>query len=309
MPRLVASRPLAALLLLAGASLAPYSLASDEPAKPAANLGPTFVEGTTARYEVMNSARQIIAAQGQQLTADINSVLTLTVKVEEVNDTGARVTATIDAIESFIHSPALFAEFNSAEPTDNDGASILGPALRPIVGKSFSVTLTPTGSTANVEGVDTLLPAEPNMQQLVAQAIGAQGLGTAVVGFFVLKDGMEPIEEGSGWEDTQVAGAPPLGTITITTNATLASIAEGVAKVTIVGNASFQTDPAATQQGMTVEIEESEISGEVQWDTKSDMLRSSTSKNVMMLTMRNAAFPDTKQSVRVENESTAKRLD
>lgn len=308
MPRL-AARPLAALVLLAGASLAPCSLAADEPAKPSANLGPTFVQDATARYEISTTARQVIAAQGQQLVADISSTLQVTVKVEEVTPEGARILATIDSIDSFIQSPALFTEFSSNDPAENDGASMLAPLLRPILGKSFTVTLTPTGSTANVDGIDQLLPQDPNMQQLVAQAIGAQGLGTAVVGLFVLKDGLEPIAKGESWEDVQQAAAPPLGVITITTNAKLTDVTSELASVNITGVATFTADAAATAQGMTIAIEESKIEGEVIWDVKTDMLRSSTSKSVMMLTMRSVMAPDAKQSVRVENESTAKRLD
>ncbi|MBX3351906.1 MAG: hypothetical protein KF684_03155 [Phycisphaeraceae bacterium] len=310
MPRLAARPFAAAFVLSAGlfAHAAP-ALAAASQDTPSANLGPTFVKDATARYEITTTARQVIAAQGQQLVADISSTLQLTVKVEEVTPEGARILATIDTIDSFIQSPALFTEFSSNDPVENDGASMLAPLLRPILGKSFTVSLTPTGSTANVDGIDQLLPADPNMQQLVAQAIGAQGLGTAVVGLFVLKDGMEPIAKGDSWEDVQQAAAPPLGVITITTNAKLTDVTSELASVYITGVATFTADAAATAQGMTIAIEESKIEGEVIWDVKTDMLRSSVSKSVMMLTMRSVMAPDSKQSVRVENESSAKRLD
>ncbi len=273
-----------------------------------ANLGPTFVKGSTAKYELTNKAKQLIQSPQGDMNINVESTLTIACEVISVTDEGATVRATIEGIKSTLESPMLADSFDSKAPIENDASSQIAQFVRPVVGQSFTVEFDATGSNADVDGIQQLIPQGPQ-GQLVAQAIGAQGLGTAVVGFYVLKDGLDLIDAGTEWSDKQDAPAPPLGVISIVTDSKLESIESGIALVVVNGSASFVPDPAAAQQGMAMSIDESNIDGSVKWNTDTDMLQQLTSNSVIVLSMSMAAMPEAKQTMRIVNTSSAKRLD
>ncbi len=273
-----------------------------------ANLGPTFVQGATAKYELTNKAKQLIQSPQGDMNINVESTLTIACEVTAVTDEGATVRATIEGVKSTLESPMLADSFDSSSPAANDANSQIAQFIRPVVGQSFTIQFDKTGANADVDGIDKLVPQGPQ-GQLVAQAIGAQGLGTAVVGFYVLKDGNELIDAGTEWSDKQDAPAPPLGVISIVTNSKLESISSGIATVLVNGSASFVPDPAAAQQGMSMSIDESSIDGSVKWSTDTDMLQQLSSNSVIVLSMTMAAMPEVKQTMRIVNTSSAKRLD
>jgi hypothetical protein len=283
-------------------------LASGVLAADGANLGPTFVKGSTAKYELTNKAKQLIQSPQGDMNINVESTLILACEVTAVSAEGATVRATIEGIKSSLQSPMLADSFDSSAPIEKDASSQIASLIRPIIGQSFTVQFDAAGSNADVDGVDQFIPQGPT-GQLVAQAIGAQGLGTAVVGFYVLKDGLDPVEAGAEWSDKQDAPAPPLGVISIVTNSKLESIESGMAKVVVNGSATFVPDPAASQQGMSMAIDESTIDGVIKWSIDADMLQQLTSNSVIVLSMSMAQMPEAKQTMRIVNTSTAKRLD
>ncbi len=283
-------------------------LASGALAADSANLGPTFVKGSTAKYELTNKARQLIQSPQGDITINVESTLVIACEVTAVSNEGATVRATIEGIKSTLESPMLSATFDSVAPLESDASSQIAAFVRPVIGQSFTVQFDATGSNADVDGVDQLIPDGP-AGQLVAQAIGANGLGTAVVGFYVLKDGLEPVEVGAEWSDKQDAPAPPLGVISIVTNSKLDGIESGVARVVVNGKASFVPDPAAVQQGMSMAIDESTIDGVVSWNTDTDMLQHLTSNSIIVISMSMSSMPEAKQTMRIVNTSSASRLD
>jgi hypothetical protein len=283
-------------------------LASGVLAADGANLGPTFVKGSTAKYELNNRANQLIQSPQGEMNIDVESTLIISCEVTAVTEDGATVRATIEGIKSSLQSPMLADSFDSSASIEQDASSQIAQFVRPIIGQSFTVQFDATGSNADVAGVEQFIPQGPQ-GQLVAQAIGAQGLGTAVVGFYVLKDGLDLVDAGSEWSDKQDAPAPPLGVISIVTNSKLDSIDSGMAKVIVNGKATFVPDPAASQQGMSMAIDESSIDGEIKWNTDTDMLQQLTSNSIIVLSMSMAAMPEAKQTMRIVNTSSAKRLD
>lgn len=289
----------ALLALSAGAALA----------QDTANLGPTFKQGSKARYELINTAAQVISAPQGEMTVDVKSTLVLACEVVEVTEQGAKVVATLEAVKSDMQAPMFSASFDSATPPEQDASNQIASFVRPVVGKSFTVSFDATGSNANVSGVDALLPADPQIASVVAQAIGAQGLGTAVVGFYVLKDGMDPIAEGESWTDTQTAPAEPLGAITITTNSKLEDVEPTIARVAVDGNAVFTASPAAAAQGVSIAINDASIDGVILWSMETDMLQSLTSNSTMQIVMNNAQMPGVQQTMRITNTTSARRLD
>ncbi len=284
-------------------------LAAPAWAQDSANLGPTFTQGAKSRYELTNKAKQVINAPQGEMTIDIDTTLVIACKVTAADSTGATVQATIQELKTSLQSPMFADGFDSAKPAEQDASSQLAPFIRPIVGKSFTVKFDPTGANADVTGIDTMLPNDPQIAQIVAQAIGANGLGTAVVGFYVLKDGMEPVKVGETWTDTQDSPAQGLGTITITTNSKFTELANEVATVTVDGNAKFVADPAAAQQGVTMSIDESSIDGVIKWGTGVDMLKELSSNSTIVMSMSMQAMPGANQTMRIINSSSAKRLD
>jgi len=285
------------LFLAAGSALAQDS----------ANLGPTFTKGEKARYQLTNTAKQNFSGPQGNLAVDVNTTLVIACEVTDVaDDGGATVTATLEAIKSDFQSPMFTAAFDSASPPDKDASSDLAQYVRPIIGKSFTVKFSAGGANADINGIDAFLPPDQQMAPIVAQAIGANGLGTAVVGFYVLKDGMEPIAEGETWTDVQETSAGPIGSITITTNSKLESIESGVATVTVDGDAKFTPSAAAQQQGVSIAVDESTIDGDIHWSTDTDMLKDLESKSTIGLTMSMGGMS---QTTRITNSSTAKRLD
>lgn len=278
-------------------------------AQDSANLGPTFKQGAKSRYELSNKAKQIIQAPQGEMTIDVDTTLVIACEVTSADSTGATVRATIEGLKTNLQSPMFADGFDSAKPAEQDASSQLAPFVRPVVGKSFTVKFDPTGANADVDGIDGLLPNDPQIAQIVAQAIGANGLGTAVVGFYVLKDGMEPVKVGDTWSDTQDSPAQGLGTITITTNSKFSEMANEVATVTVDGNAKFVADPAAAQQGVTMSIDQSTIDGVIRWNTGVDMLKELTSNSTIVMSINMQAMPGATQTMRIVNESSAKRLD
>jgi hypothetical protein len=283
-------------------------IASGVLAADGANLGPTFIKGSTAKYELNNKARQLIQSPQGDMTINVESTLIIACEVTAVSNEGATVRATIEGVKSTLESPMLADSFDSDSPLDKDASSQIAQFIRPVIGQSFTVQFDATGSNADVDGVDQLIPQGP-AGQLVAQAIGAQGLGTAVVGFYVLKDGLDLVDTGSEWSDKQDAPAPPLGVISIITNSKLESIESGMARVVVNGEATFVPDPAAAQQGMSMAIDESTIDGVIKWSIDTDMLQQLTSNSVIVISMSMAAMPEAKQTMRIVNTSSAKRLD
>lgn len=278
-------------------------------AQDSANLGPTFKQGATARYELSNKAKQVIQAPQGEMVIDVDTTLVIACEVTAADSTGATVKATIQELKTNLQSPMFADGFDSSKPAEEDASSQLAPFVRPVVGKSFTVKFDATGANADVDGIDAMLPNDPQIAQIVAQAIGANGLGTAVVGFYVLKDGMEPVKVGETWTDTQSSPAQGMGTITITTNSKFADLSNSVGTVTVTGNATFVADPAAAQQGVTMSIDESDIDGTIMWNTDADMLKELTSESTIVMSIAMQAMPGAGQTMRVVNTSTAKRLD
>ncbi|MGP1309283.1 MAG: DUF6263 family protein [Phycisphaerales bacterium] len=293
-----------ALTLASAAFLASSALAADS-----ANLGPTFTKGEKARYELANTVTQVINAPQGEINVEVKNTLVLACEVTEIDseDGGAIVTATIESIKADFTSPMFSDGFDSSKPAEEDVSSQLAPFIRPIVGQSFTVDFDAGGANADIRGVDRLLPQNQQAAQMVAQAINAQALGTSVVGFYVLKDGDEMIPVGEQWSDSQTEQTP-LGSITITTNFTLEGIEDSVAKVVVDGDAKFS--PAAESPSGSMDIDESEIGATLNWNTDQDMLRDSQTRTMLLLSMiTNPATPEVKQTVRIVNTASAKRLD
>lgn len=293
-----------ALAFTSAAFLASSVLAADS-----ANLGPTFEQGSKSRYELNNKISQLINAPQGEMTVNIENTVVLICEVIEANDQGATVTATIEEIRASMDTPMFSDGFDSDSPEEEDASSQVAPFIRPILGQSFVVKFDATGANADVEGVDRLLPSNPQVAPLVAQLINAQGLGQAVAGFYVLKDGHEMVSTGEKWSNTETQPAPPLGTITITINSALESITNSIAKVVVDGEAVFNAAPPAQTQGASMSIDESEIDGTIEWNTENDMLKSAQSNTIMVISMTNPAMPEAKESMRIVNNTKTRRLD
>lgn len=288
-------------------------------AQDSANLGPTFVQGAKSRYELVNKAKQEITGP-RNMSVNMDTSLILACEVTGVDSTGATVKATIEAIKTTVESAMkdpttnemriVFADsFESAKPAEQDASSQLSPFLRPILGKSFTVKLDAVGANADVSGIEALIPNDPQAAQLIASVIGANGLGTSVVGFYVLKDGMEPVMVGEKWEDTKSSVAPGNGTITITTNSAFEDLSNDVATVRVHGDVKFVVDPTTAQQGVSVSLDESDIDGTIMWSTDADMLKELTSNSLIQMTTTIQSMPGASEVVRLISSTTAKRLD
>jgi hypothetical protein len=244
---------LAAVAVLAVLVLSPPARAGS----PAAAGGPDkldlhfhFQKGQTYHLipTVEEKSTQVVDGEDQVTTNTV--VLGQTLEVLSVNDDGsATIKVTFGPTATKNEGPQSTYAFDSTDPPKDLPMPAVGLAL--VVGKSYTVTMTPAGEIVKMEGVDALietmvgaLPDDEEIRASMRESLGHQfgedALKELLANITAPFPG-KPVAVGDSWTQkvTHTRGMPRITETTYT----LAERSNGVATVKV--NATMKPDPDA----------------------------------------------------------------
>lgn len=273
---------LAGALLLSAASLVPAHPAGAQ----AVELRWGFEPGAEHLYRVVQEAETVVPGAE---TVQHQSLVMRKEVLEVGNDGTADLRVTYESVRHRQEGPMGVQEYDS-EADDPPEAGPLA-ALPVLVGRSFEMTLSPSGEVRAVRGtddfieemVDALGGAAPDeaaaerARQALEATFGEEGLAA------LLDQGMQslpadPVAPGEEWSEV-VGVQSPLGTIDSEYRYTLERVAEEagsrVAVVSVEGTiGEMEPDPAGPMAEMAdlVEASGGEMAGELRFDVDRGLL-------------------------------------
>ncbi|MEZ5963837.1 MAG: DUF6263 family protein [Planctomycetota bacterium] len=180
--------------------------------------------GARTAYRNTVTAKQVMAAFGQESTSEI--VSEFTAQVDEVADDGAvKASFTWTHVRGKLGSPmGGEMEFDTAKDTEEDGTGELGSAIEAchaLVGKTVTLTYGPDGKVKDrkplVDLVDAALERAEGMGRMaIQQFISAENLEMQVSVFGTFPT--EPVAVGGDWTETREATRGGMHMRTDTTN-------------------------------------------------------------------------------------------
>lgn len=228
-------------------------------------------------------------AQEETTTNTSTTEFTLVFKTTAVSEGGeATVDVTFETIKMKLESDAMNDEFDSSKPPapakkpSNDPlremseASMLEPALRPLVGEKLTLTVDPRGNITKVEGGE-------KFSALFMGAGGAGGAGPSAPGapgstqslfgpIFTTSKAKPQARVGDKWSTSDVFDLSIAGSVTMTTNYHLKEARAGRATIGVSG----KMEPAsqAKTPGTPFSIKTMTHEGAAVWNTEDGFVQS-----------------------------------
>ena len=268
-----------------------FALCLPAQADDAANLRPKFSTGQETRYTMEFAANQSTSSpafSGAEQRTVYSQKLGLLRRVKEASDAGTTIELVVESAKVSMKSgPMMSEDFDSASPPEHDATNQLAGGIRAIIGKPVTIRLGPDGRIASITGNKELIPQGPEGQ--VAQAlVGDEMLRSTLSPLWSLDRAPATATTGQKWQRIDQAPAPPVGTMTVTTDQTLTSIDKGKALIDVSGSIELKHDG----NSLPAELKSSSLSGQYIWDTVAGMLERQevVQKMEMSATLQGAAF-------------------
>lgn len=256
--------------LLAPAAIVVSSLAMPAAAQETVDLAPKFKVGQEARYTIDLNGTQQMTAQGMpdlpaRTTKQFIGVLARTKETPAAG--GAVVELVYEKLSVDIKEGEQGVVFNSESPADQDGNNPMAGILRPVIGKSLTLTLDPSGNITAVTG-DEKIPGA------LRDAASAKNLYGALFTTWrkPTTDAGSKAAVGDTWthEDSeQTEEAAPIKQVM---THKLDSIKGSDAQIAITGK--VEVGPADGAQAPPFTIVESKQTGTSNWDAAAGNLKS-----------------------------------
>jgi hypothetical protein len=294
----IAAAGVVALGLLSGPSIAAF--------RQDATFRYQWKKGVPVKYRVVQqSTTTLTGLPGgmDNLTIDQSTSQTLTSVADDVAADGTTtLRQTVDAIKMELNSPVLTMAFDSANPEANPNPTntMLKNIFSQLIGQSYTVTMAATGEVKKVEGISQLAEkmfknvGQDPMLSGMFDGMKANLSDDAMKNLFTQSFAQfpdKPIKVGDSWNGQVSTANPMLGTLVTSLKSTLKSIdgdAGGrVAHVAIT--VSVKRDSAKpvppNPMGMTLDMGESTGEGEQIFDVGAGLLRSSTVRLTIPMSM------------------------
>ena len=292
----------------AAALLAALSVLVSAPAAFAQDVKLTYKwsSGETIRYRMLQQTTSTISGLPggspdvtvQQLTDQV-----FRTTVESVAADGSTVLReVIESMRMNVESPMGKIAFDSASkgaPSTNPAEAALANVFAALIGQSFLVTLSPTGTVQKVDGFSRVM--ENILAKMPSGAAGPMFEGMkaglnddAIKNMFAQSFPQFPeraVKPGETWENTLAVPNPVLGGIRTTLTSTLAGLDQtGSAQVAkITTRLKIERDPAAAPaaapMGMKTDLQPSSGDGELQFDVGKGRVQRGVTRLTIPMTM------------------------
>jgi hypothetical protein len=263
-------------------------------------------KGVPVKYRVVQQSTTTLSGLPggmDNLTIDQSTSQTLTSIAEDVAADGTTtLRQTVDAIKMELNSPVLTMAYDSANPDANPSPTntMLKNIFSQLIGQSYTVTMAPTGEVKKVEGISQLaekmfknVSQDPMMTGML-DGMKANLSDDAMKNLFAQSFAQfpgKPIKVGDSWDVQNSTANPMLGTLLTALKSTLKSVdadAGGrLARVAITVSVKRDSSkpPPPNPMGMTLEMGESTGEGEQVFDASAGLLRSSTVRLTIPMSM------------------------
>lgn len=200
--------------------------------------------------------------------------------VEEVTERGSTITVVFNRIAFEAKGEPLNGAFDSRDPSDRDQGNLFAIAMRPIVGAPLRVSLSADRTIQRISGMRDLTPEDPRASLLFESFFSEDSLKNMLQVIFQMKSDPTSARIGEEWSEVKL-DQTDFGMLRRTTEYTLASVDEGIARITLGGDVavtdSMPGNPAATR------IESSSVEGTSLWNTRAGRLdRHTAETNAVM---------------------------
>jgi Family of unknown function (DUF6263) len=223
--------------------------------------------------------------------------------VESVAPDGSTILQqVIESVRMDVNSPMAKIRFDSTKPapTTNPAEEAIKNVFSAMIGESFTITLTPSGTVQKVEGftrvMDKVFKSLPSNPAADAMLEGMKaGLTDDAIksmfsqGFVEFPD--RSLKQGDTWETKVSVPNPVLGQLTTTSSSTLASVEAGsgaqMAKIATKLKVEKDTaaPPVAGPMGMTAELKDGSGDAEVLFDVAKGRVQRGTTRLSMPMTL------------------------
>jgi hypothetical protein len=268
-----------------------------------------FKQGTKTRFEMKMDAVRETKSRDMVFQLTINQIMDMTWEVVDVAADGtATLHQTVDRVRLEVNLPQAGqppVKFDTQQPTKTPGTEIPAKIFGAMVGKPFTVKVTPTGKVLDMTPPEGLTQAFKNMPSGGAM-FSEDGLKQMITqSVMPMPEG--PVAVGKSWESTAELDTPPFGKQISTTHYKYAGNADAdgkkLEKIDITMDVKLE--PAADAQAK-IKLKDNDASGEILWDGEAG-------QPVMSQVKTKTSFDITVDSMTVEEKfntsSTMKRLE
>ncbi|MGQ0629176.1 MAG: DUF6263 family protein [Phycisphaerales bacterium] len=207
---------------------------------------------------------------GQQMEQEIDFVL----RVKEASaEKGATVEMVYERVRLKMTSGGSTLEFDSAKPPakgkEDDGADLLGPIVKGLVGTTMTLEVDSSGNITKVTGGDNL--AMPGLMQQAGLVPDAKTLGPLFGPVNSKKTGSGLVGVGEKWSNVDDLSLSPFGGLKMTTEHTLRSHKANEAEVYFNGRVEPQTESG--RPASPLKLSQTGYRGKFLWDTRKGQLK------------------------------------
>lgn len=278
------------------------------PAFAQVDLRPNRTQGDEAAFELTTRSTQTSVSTripGGSATQEHEQTVHLRLKVLETAETGATMALTFERIRYDLNPGMGQApmSFDSEKPPGADGASPLAQGLRPVLNKTYIVTVDPTGTVTDVT-IPAALSGLAGENSPAGTFVDPELLKASIGSIVALPGTPGEIKIGDTWSTT---ASEPLflgNSAVIGSTMTLESAGDTEAIVGVVG--TMRVEGPHGMEPISVAVKESATTGEIVWSLSDGFIIRSTTDETAEI--EGEPQPDFKIKVRTVSHSEIKRL-
>ncbi len=266
-----------------------------------------WTSGETTRYRIIQQTTSTITGlPGGMPDVTVEQLASQVFKttVDSVAADGAtKLQQAIESMHMEFDTPMGKFGFDSANPGAGSGHPVeatLKDIFSSLIGATFTLTLTPSGTIQSVEGASAVLEklsskvANDPMSAPMLESLRAGFSDEAIKAMFSQGFAEFPpraVKQGETWERTMSIPNPMLGALTNTTTSTLTGVegAPGAQVAKIATTVALKQDSATTTavgpMGMTAALKDASGDGEMLFDVSKGRLQRGTTRVTLPMTM------------------------
>lgn len=229
----------------------------------AIDLSPKFSKGDKRVYQSTNKQTVTLPA-GEQKT---DVVITSDHEVVSVSEKGAKVKVTLAGMKLEMGRAGTSMTYDSANPPPKGSLpdTMIGPAVKSVLGKGVTYSSDLKGEVKAIEGVDALRTSAG--AQLFGAALEDDAMKRQFTKIWAPAYTGKPIKLGDSWKTTEMTQLQPGLEIEVELTHTADSVKDGVATIGIVGSAKIKGDATGGPK-----LESVKATGKIVWNQAKHVL-------------------------------------
>ncbi len=232
------------------------------------HLGYKFDATTPIHHQMVQEMTQTQAFQGQTMETITKTSSRVTTELLKANEDGSVLIATTpESMTMSISAPGMDLSYDSANAADK--AKLSNPTIASVagmVGLQVQMLIAPDGEILDIPNIDQLQKAvdampDANVKTAMSQSMGKDTIMASNEMNYKLLPA-EAVEVGDEWS-REFKIPMGFGDMTVTLDMTLNGVEKGIAEISIDGSVTM---PQIQQQGMTMNLGSSELSGTLRFN-------------------------------------------